>query len=74
VSEYFADAATAWDELTLHADDFRMMPGVVMVLGSVTARRDGVSARRSVMWTWRLRDDGKVTSVRVADAGELREP
>jgi ketosteroid isomerase-like protein len=71
VRQYFADAAATWDELVLHADDYRTLPGVVIVLGSVLARRDGVASRRSVMWTWRLRDD-KATSVRVADLGELR--
>jgi ketosteroid isomerase-like protein len=73
VRRYFADAAASWDELVLHADDFRMLPGVVIVLGSVLARRDGVAARRAVMWTWRLRN-GMVTSVRVADVGEFRDP
>jgi len=56
----------------LHADDFRMLPGLVIVFGSVLARRDGVTSRRSAMWTRRLHD-GKVTSVRVADVGELRD-
>jgi hypothetical protein len=56
----------------LYADDFRVLPGVVIVLGHVLARRADVTARRFVMWTWRV-SDGKATSVRVADAGELRE-
>jgi ketosteroid isomerase-like protein len=72
VREYFADVEAIWDELLLFADDFRVLPGIVIVLGHVLARRSGVSARRFVMWTWRL-SDGKATSVRVADAGELRE-
>jgi ketosteroid isomerase-like protein len=71
VREYFADVQRVWDELTLYPDDFRLMPGVVVVLGRVHARRGATTAERSVMWTWRLRD-GRVTSVRVADTGELR--
>jgi ketosteroid isomerase-like protein len=70
VRQYFADVEAVWEQLVLHAEDFRMLPGVVIVLGHVDARRGGVSARRSVMWTWRVRD-GKATSVRVADAGEV---
>src|SRR3954463_15374367 len=73
VREYFADVQRTWDDLELHADDFRVLPGVVIVLGHVIARRDGVSADRAVMWTWRLQD-GKATSVRVADVGERRAP
>jgi ketosteroid isomerase-like protein len=72
VREYFADVEAIWDELLLFADDFRVLPGVVIVLGHVLARRSDSSARRFVMWTWRL-SGGKATSVRVADAGELRE-
>jgi ketosteroid isomerase-like protein len=72
VREYFADVEAIWDELLLSADDFRVLPGVVIVLGHVLARRADVTARRFVMWTWRV-SDGKATSVRVADAGELRE-
>lgn len=72
VRQYFADADRVWTELVLHADSFRMLPGVVIVLGRVNVRRDHVSAVRSVMWTWHLRD-GKATSVRVADTGELTD-
>ena len=68
VREYFADVSAVWDDLVLHADDFRMLPGVVIVLGRVSLRRGGESAHRSVMWTWQLRD-GAATSVRVADTG-----
>jgi ketosteroid isomerase-like protein len=72
VREYFADVEAVWDELVLYDDDYRVLPGVVIVLGHVLGRRAGATARRFVMWTWRL-SDGKATSVRVADAGELRE-
>jgi ketosteroid isomerase-like protein len=67
--EYFEDVAAAWQELVLDPGDYRTLPGVVIVLGNVLARRDGITSRRLVMWTWRLRDD-KATSVRVADLGE----
>jgi ketosteroid isomerase-like protein len=68
--EYFADVSRAWDELVLHADDFRAIPGSVIVMGHVEALRDGVLHRRAVLWTWKLRD-GLATSIRVADMGEL---
>jgi ketosteroid isomerase-like protein len=71
VRSYFADVAAIWDELSLFAEDLRVMPDVVIVLGHVEARRGDTLARRAVMWTWRLRD-AKVTSVRVADAGEFK--
>jgi ketosteroid isomerase-like protein len=67
---YFADVGRAWDELMLHADDFRVVPGFVVVMGHVSFRRNGRRERRAVVWTWRLRD-GLATYVRVADLGEL---
>ena len=69
VREYFADVARVWDELTLHADDIRAVPGSVIVMGDVEGRRGDVLVRRSVLWTWKLRD-GLATSIRVADMGE----
>jgi ketosteroid isomerase-like protein len=69
--DYFADVAQVWDELELHADDFRVVPGSVIVMGSVSGRRDGAEIRRRVVWTWRLRE-GRVVFLRVADVGELR--
>src|SRR4051794_14695735 len=38
VRDYFTDVDGVWDELQLHAEDFRMLPGVVIVLGHVVAR------------------------------------
>jgi ketosteroid isomerase-like protein len=70
VREYFADVARVWDELTLHADDIRAVPGSVIVMGHVDATAAGVRQRRAVVWTWKLRE-GKATSIRVADMGEL---
>src|SRR4051794_851386 len=70
VRRYFADVATVWDELVLHAEDFRVIPGSVIVLGHVSAVRDGRPMQRSIVWTWKLRG-GLATSVRVSDMGEL---
>lgn len=67
---YFADVAAVWEELVLHAEDFRVVPGSVIVIGHVTATRDGRPMRRSVVWTWKLRD-GLAVSVRVSDLGPL---
>jgi ketosteroid isomerase-like protein len=70
VRAYFADAGAVWEELVLHAEDFRVVPGSVIVIGHVTARRGGQDMHRSVVWTWRLRD-GLARSVRVSDMGPL---
>jgi ketosteroid isomerase-like protein len=67
---YFADVERLWDELVLHAEDFRAVPGSVIVIGHVTGRREGLQIRRSSVWTWRVRD-GLATSVKAADLGEL---
>jgi ketosteroid isomerase-like protein len=69
--DYFADVERVWDELELHADDFRVVPGSVIVMGSVSGRREGTAIRRAVVWTWRLRER-RVVFLRVADLGELR--
>jgi ketosteroid isomerase-like protein len=66
--EYFADVAATWDELTIQASDYRAIPGSVIVMGRVSARRDGAPASRTAVWTWKVRD-GKATHVRVADTG-----
>jgi ketosteroid isomerase-like protein len=68
--EYFADVATQWEELVLHADDFRAVPGSVIVLGHITGRRGGEAVQRSSVWTWRVQG-GRATSVKAADLGEL---
>jgi ketosteroid isomerase-like protein len=70
--EYFADVDRAWDDLELHTDDFRLIPGFVVVIGHVTGRRDDQPIRRASVWTWQLQE-GKVTSVRASDMGELPE-
>jgi ketosteroid isomerase-like protein len=68
--EYFADVGRVWEELELHADDFRSVPGSVIVIGHVEARHRDQRMRRAVVWTWRV-VDGKATYARVADMGEL---
>jgi ketosteroid isomerase-like protein len=68
--EYFADVARVWEELTLHAEDIRVVPGSVVVIGHVSGIRDGQRMRRAAVWTWRL-NDGKATYIRAADMGEL---
>ena len=73
VRDYFADVSAVWDELVLHADDFRVVPGSVIVIGHVTASRGGERMHRSIVWTWRLRD-GLAVSVRVSDLGPLEAP
>jgi ketosteroid isomerase-like protein len=66
--EYFADVETAWDALTIHAEDFRAIPGTVIVMGYVDAQRHGEPASRRAVWTWKV-SDGRATHVRVADLG-----
>jgi ketosteroid isomerase-like protein len=71
--EYFADVERAWDALTIHADDYRAIPGSVIVMGQVDARLEGQPFRRRAVWTWKV-SDGKATHVRVADTGPAPEP
>ncbi len=71
VHEYIADVATHWEELILHADDFRAVPGSVIVLGHITGRREGRAVQRSSVWTWRVHG-GRATSVKAADLGEMK--
>jgi ketosteroid isomerase-like protein len=70
--EYFADAERVWDDLTLHADDFRAVPGAVIVLGHADGHVGGQRVRRAAVWTWRVHE-GRIESVRAADMGELAE-
>ena len=66
--QYFADVAGYWEELSIHADDFRAIPGSVIVMGYVDGRQGGEPVRRSAIWTWKV-SDGRATHVRVADMG-----
>ena len=68
--EYFRDVERVWEELVLHTEDIRVIPGSVIVIGHITGRRQGLDVKRSAVWTWRVRD-GRATSVKVADLGDL---
>ncbi len=70
--EYFTDVERTWENLELHTDDFRLIPGSVIVIGYVTGRHNGEAIRRASVWTWQLQD-GKIASVRASDMGELPE-
>ena len=68
--DYFADVERVWEELVLHPEDYRVVPGSVVVMGHVSGIRDGRRTRRAAVWTWRVRD-GRATMIRVADLGEV---
>ncbi len=68
--DYFADVDRVWEDLVLHAEDFRIIPGSVIVIGHVTGRRQGLDVRRSSVWTWRVQN-GLAKSVKVADLGDM---
>jgi ketosteroid isomerase-like protein len=70
VREYFADVLGTWDDLSLHATDYRVVPGSVVVMGSVHGRLGAEEIRRAAVWTWRLRD-GRAVFIRVSDLGPL---
>jgi ketosteroid isomerase-like protein len=69
--QYFADVERVWEELTIHAEDFRVIPGSVIVMGHVTGTTGGEPVRRSAVWTWRVRG-GRAVHVKVADMGPHR--
>jgi ketosteroid isomerase-like protein len=73
VEDYFTDVAAVWDDLLLDAEDYRVVPGSVIVIGRAIAVRDGERMQRSVVWTWKLRD-GLAVSVRVSDLGPSEAP
>ena len=68
VRQYFADAAEAWDDLTLHAEDFRAAVDSVIVFGRVEGSVDGKPFRSKAIWIWRVRG-GKAVSMRVNPLG-----
>jgi ketosteroid isomerase-like protein len=70
VRQYFEDVSAVWDELVLHAEDFRVLPGSVVVIGHASARRGEQRMKRSIVWTWKLKD-GLAVSARVSDMGPL---
>jgi ketosteroid isomerase-like protein len=66
--EYYDDVQRTWDDLVLFAEDFRAIPGAVVVMGHVEGRIGEEPVRRGAVWTWKVRG-GKATEVRVADIG-----
>ena len=66
--EYLADVERTWEDLVLHATDYRAIPGAVVVMGHVEGRYQGEPIKRTAIWTWKVRD-GKATEVKVADVG-----
>jgi ketosteroid isomerase-like protein len=70
--EYFRDVERVWEELVLHTEDVRVIPGSVIVIGHVTGKRQGLDVKRSSVWTWRVKD-GRASSVKVADLGDLAQ-
>lgn len=68
--EYFADVDRLWEELVLHATDYRAVPGSVIVMGHITGRRQGLEVRRASVWTWKV-TGGRATSVKAADLGDM---
>ena len=71
--EYFADVERVWHQLAIEADDYRTVPGSVVVMGHVTGLRGDTRIRRRAMWTWRLRDQ-RAVMIRVSDLGEAPAP
>ena len=68
--QYFADVEAVWADLRIHAEDYRVVPGSVIVMGHVEATNEQGAFRRAAIWTWRLKD-GRAVHVRVADMGEI---
>lgn len=68
--EYLADVERLWEELVLHATDYRAVPGSVIVMGHITGRREGLDVRRASVWTWKV-TAGRATSVKAADLGDM---
>ncbi|MBE2316132.1 nuclear transport factor 2 family protein [Solirubrobacter sp. CPCC 204708] len=68
--EYLADVDRLWEELVLHVEDYRAVPGSVIVMGHITGRRQGLDVQRAAVWTWKVAD-GLATSVKAADLGDL---
>ena len=67
--EYFADVERTWEDLVLFAEDFRAIPGAVVVMGHVEGRIAGEPVKRRSVWTWKV-SGGKATEVKVADLGD----
>jgi ketosteroid isomerase-like protein len=70
VREYVADVERLWENLVLHATDYRAVPGSVIVMGHITGRREGLEVRRAAVWTWKV-SGAHATSVKAADLGDM---
>ena len=71
--EYFADVERLWEELVLHAEDFRAIPGSVIVIGHITGRRQGLDVAALVpgCGRWRVSGGRATCGRRSADLGDL---
>lgn len=67
---YFADVEAVWQKLEIRADDFRVIPGSVVVMGHVEGLGYEGPFRRAAMWTWRL-ENGRARFLRVTDLGAV---
>ena len=45
--EYLADVERTWEDLVLHATDYRAIPGAVVVMGHVEGRYQGEPIKRT---------------------------
>lgn len=68
VRQYFRDAAEVWQDLTLHAEDFRAAVGGVVVFGHVEGVANGEPFSTRAVWIWRVRD-GKAVAMHVNPVG-----
>ena len=71
--QYFKDVEAVWNQLEIHADDFRVVPGAVVVMGHVEGQGADGAFRRNAIWTWRL-SGGRAVQVRVTDTGPAVPP
>ena len=69
--DYFADVEAVWNRLEIHADDFRVVPGAVVVMGHVDGQGAQGGFRHAAMWMWRLAG-GRAVNLRVTDLGPAR--
>ena len=66
--QYFDDVEAVWARLEIHATDYRVVPGAVIVMGHVEGHGEAGAIRRSAIWTWRIAG-GRAVHLRVADVG-----